>query len=341
MNKALSAAAAVVVVIIVFLVWNGTGGSGPRLLGDAGPALTSGSAAEYGSGGADTQGAEEPLAPAAVSLSEGDDPDEIVVLDPVLTDDRILGEAFVTALASLVKNELESGLGWRPNDLFLLGPGWWTDNINNKQLGKLEVARQSCRILKTRMARSNDADAFDPRIEKAESAFFNDATRYMLPSAEKKYREGVKALEAYRSALEEGDAVFHARSNNLYDLLGYYKDVLGSCQSTLVRQREVDGSGVSTFRADDYFYYARGVAEAVGTMGRALSADFREELEARNLMTLMNQALVSLEAAGTLEPWVVTNGAPDGVLANHRLNLSGYLADARQKLHSVRETLRK
>ncbi len=332
MNKALSAAAALVVVIIVFLVWNGTGGQSTTPAADGGPMVTDGS-------GTDTP--VDPLAPVAISQSEGDDPDEIVVTDPIPADNRVLGEPFVASLASLVKDELDSGLGWRPNDLFLIGPGWWTDNVNNKQLGKLEVARQTCRILKTRMSRSNDADAFDPRIENAESALFNDATRYMLPSAEKKYREGVKSLEAYQAALRDGTAVFHARSNNLYDLLGYYKDVLGSCQAMLVRQREPDGSPVSTFRADDYFYYSRGVAEAVATMGRAVTQDFREELETRNLMGLMNQALVSLEAAAALEPWVVTNGAPDGILANHRLNLSGYVADARQKLHSVRETLKK
>lgn len=321
MSRFLAAAAAVIVVIIIIAVWRaGPGGSDPSSAG-----LTTDEAAE--------------IAPVPVARGEGGDADDVVMVEKPVSDNRVLGATVAFTMADIVDEELNSGLGWRPNDLFLIGPGWWTDNINHVQLGKLEVARQSCRILKTRMARNDDADVFDTRLEQAESALFNDPTRYMLPSAEKKYREGVKAIRAYGEALDGGDAVFRARSNNLYDLLGYYKDVLGSCHSTLVRERESDGSTVSTFKADDYFYYSKGVADAVARMGRAIERDFKEEVTARSLKPLLNQALLVLEKGATLEPWVVTNGAADGLLANHRLNMSGYIADARQKLHAVRETL--
>ena len=276
-----------------------------------------------------------------VARGEGDDDDDMLLSPEPVVGDRVVGSAFAATLADILDEELQSGLGWRPNDLFLIGPGWWTDNVNNTQLGKLEVVRQTCRILKTRIARVDDSSAFDARIEKAESAFFNDATRYMLPSAEKKYREGVAAIRGYAEGLTDDTSLFQARSNNLYDLLGYYKDVLGSCHSTLVRRHEPDGSRVSTFKADDYFHYAAGVADAIGRMGRAIEVDFHEELASRNLLDLNDQALVSLERGASLEPCVVTEGDADGVLANHRLNLSGYVADARQKLHSVRETLKK
>ncbi len=276
-----------------------------------------------------------------VGRGEGDDDDDVLLAQMPAVGDRVVGSAFAATLADILDEELHSGLGWRPNDLFLIGAGWWTDNVNNKQLGKLEVVRQTCRILKTRIARVDDSSAFDARIEKAESAFFNDATRYMLPSAEKKYREGVAAIRDYAEGLSDDASLFQARSNNLYDLLGYYKDVLGSCHSTLVRRHEPDGSRVSTFKADNYFYYAAGVADAIARMGRAIEIDFREELATRSLIDLNDQALLSLERGASLEPCVVTEGNADGVLANHRLNLSGYVADARQKLHSVRETLKK
>lgn len=277
----------------------------------------------------------------ALSRSEGDDADGVVVLNLPAADSRVVGDAFVDALASILGEELSSFWGWRPNDLGLIGPGWWTDNVNNIQLGKLEVTRQSCRILKTRMARFNDTDAFNRDLEQAESAFFNDAQKWMLPSAEKKFREGVVSVEAYRASLATGNATFHPRSDHLYDLLGYYKDILGSCHALLVRQQEVDGSAVSMFRTDDYFYYSLGVVQALHALSQATLVDFREELDSRSLAALTQQALASLARGAVVEPCLVTNGDADGILANHRLNLAGYVADARQKLHSVRETLKK
>ncbi len=323
MNKLLGVAAVAVVLILLLAVWRAES----PLPGQEGAGA-----------GAPAQTTDEVI---PVARGEGDDADDMVLSAAPPANDRLVGSAFATTLADIIDEELGSGLGWRPNDLFLIGPGWWTDNVNNKQLGKLEVVRQTCRILKTRIARVDDSSAFDGRVEKAESAFFNDATRFMLPSAEKKYREGVAGIRDYGRGLAEESALFQARSNNLYDLLGYYKDVLGSCHSTLVRRHEADGSTVSTFRADDYFYYAVGVSDATGRMGEAIKIDFREELESRNLIELMDQALASLTRGAALRPWVVTEGAADGLLANHRLNLSGYVADARQKLHSVRETLKK
>jgi hypothetical protein len=35
----------------------------------------------------------------------------------------------------------------------------------------------------------------------------------------------------------------------------------------------------------------------------------------------------------------VLDGAPDGIFANHRRNLDGYISEARQKMYSIREEL--
>jgi hypothetical protein len=328
MNPRTKKIAAVVVIVLVLLflallvMRMGGGGSAPAPLGPVGAS---------------------PAAPGTPGLTpaEGDEPDDVIVVPVPPRDDRLVGEAFVSSVRGILEEELSSALGWRPNDLPLVGPGWWTDNVNNRQLGKLEVVRHSCRILKTRLARFDDSDAFRPELERAESAFFNDATRWALPSAEKKLREGCGGLREYEESIADGRALFHTRSTSLYDLLGYYKDVLGSCHSILIRQQEADGADVSTFRTDDYFYYSRGVVEALHVMVSAIATDFHEELEARSLLDLTGQALGSLQRGAELEPCLVTNGDLDGLLANHRLNLAGFVADARQKLHSVRETLKK
>ena len=42
-----------------------------------------------------------------------------------------------------------------------------------------------------------------------------------------------------------------------------------------------------------------------------------------------------------MAPLIVLDDSPDGIFANHRRNLDGYIVDARQKLYSIRAELEK
>jgi hypothetical protein len=42
-----------------------------------------------------------------------------------------------------------------------------------------------------------------------------------------------------------------------------------------------------------------------------------------------------------MNPFVILNGSPSGLFANHRRNLDIYLIEARQKMYSIREELEK
>jgi hypothetical protein len=57
------------------------------------------------------------------------------------------------------------------------------------------------------------------------------------------------------------------------------------------------------------------------------------------LKTLLNDAIDALGKAAVMKPLIVLNGSPDGILANHRRNLDGYVTEARQKMLSLREEL--
>jgi hypothetical protein len=49
----------------------------------------------------------------------------------------------------------------------------------------------------------------------------------------------------------------------------------------------------------------------------------------------------ALGRGALLKPVVVFDGSPDGLLANHRRNLDGFITEARQKMYSIREELEK
>lgn len=238
---------------------------------------------------------------------------------------QIRGIAFVEAIIRPLAYELDQrAWGWRPNDVVNL-----TDNINNFQLGVLEVTRRTAVNLAERISRTGSTAAFDRNLENAMNWFMVKADRYWFPSPESKYRDGLAELKVYREKLKRKEATFYTRPDNLIPLLAAFEDLLGSCDENLVKVEEEGGLPVSFFKADDYFYYAQGVAGAMGTILDAVLEDFQATLESRHGTELLHHAIASCRRAVEIKPWIVTEGSLSGVLANHRANMAAPISHAR------------
>ncbi len=248
---------------------------------------------------------------------------------------RPKGVAFVEAVIQPLDYELNQRFwGWRPNDILD-----FTDNINNFQLGVLEVTRRTTVILTERISRTGSTAAFDENLEKAMNWFMIKADRYWFPSPESKYKDGLKELKRYKDKLEKGEANFHTRTDNLIPLLTAYEDLLGSCEENLVKEKEAEGGPVSFFKADDYFFYAKGVATAMGTILEAVLEDFLVTIESRRGSDVLHHAIESCHHAAEIKPWMITNSSLSGVLANHRANLAAPMSHARFYIGVLIKTL--
>ncbi len=235
------------------------------------------------------------------------------------------GVAFIDAVIHPMNYELnERFWGWRPNDILN-----FTDNINNFQLGVLEVTRRTAVILAERISRTGSTASFDRNLQSAMNWFMIQADRYWFPSPESKYNAGLDEFREYRERLLKGKASFHTRADNLIPLLIAYEDLLGSCDENLVRVTEKDGSPVSHFQADDYFFYARGVASTMYTVLAAIETDFHNTLEARRGTEVLHHAIKSCHHAMEIHPIYITNSSLSGVLANHRANMAAPISHAR------------
>ncbi|MBW2019854.1 MAG: DUF2333 family protein [Deltaproteobacteria bacterium] len=245
------------------------------------------------------------------------------------------GVAFVEATISVLDHELnERFWGWRRNDILR-----FTDNVENMQLGVLEVVRRASVTLAERISRHGPTDVIDKNLENAMNWFMIKPDRYWLPSPEAKYNDGLKELRAYAQKLQRGEARFYTRPDNLIPLLVSFAELLGSCDENLVKTKEEDGSPVTWFHVDDYFYYAKGVAKAMGKILHAVEDDFSEVLKARHGVDLLEHAIHACHIAAELDPWLVTDAALDGILANHRANMAAPISHARYYLGVVIKTL--
>jgi hypothetical protein len=248
---------------------------------------------------------------------------------------KTLGVHFVEATISVLDYELnERFWGWRRNDLIR-----FTDNVENMQLGVLEVVRRVTVNLTERISRHGPSAAIESTLENAMNWLMIKPDRYWLPSAEEKYRDSLKELREYGQKLKRGESHFYNRTDNLIPLLLSLADLAGSCDENLVKAEEDDGSPVSWFKVDDYFYYSKGVARAMKEILHGVREDFSSVLESRRGVDLLNRAIHSCHVAAELEPWVVTDAPLDGILANHRANMAAEISHVRYFLNALAKAL--
>jgi CBS domain-containing protein len=278
--------------------------------------------------------AEQP-APAAPGKTEAEAQKEPAHKAPEAEKPKAVGVAFVEAAIAPLNYELnERFYGWRPNDILN-----FTDNVNNFQLGVLEVTRRTVVALTERISRTGATAAFDEDLENGMNWLMIKARKYWFPSPETKYNASLNALRAYIKKLEKGEAKFHTRTDNLIPLLMDFEDLLGSCEENLVKTKEDDGSSVSFFKADNYFFYAKGVASAMGTILEGVLEDFKPIIESRRGIDTIHHAIESCREAAEISPWIITDSSLGGILANHRANMAAPLSHARFYIGVLIKTL--
>ena len=255
--------------------------------------------------------------------------------DSQVHEPKAVGVHFVEATISVLEYELnERFWGWRRNDLIRL-----TDNVESIQLGVLEVVRRTSVILMEKMSRHGVSASIDPNLENAMNWLMIKPDKYWLPAAEEKYRASLEELREYANRLETGNAHFYVRTDTLIPLLLAFADLAGSCDENLVKKEEEDGSPVSWFRVDDYFYYSKGVAIAMSKILHAVREDFSGILVARQGVDLLNRAIHACHIAAELDPWLVTDAPLDGILANHRANMAAEISHVRYFLNALAKAI--
>ena len=256
----------------------------------------------------------------------------------------VSGEVFASTVIAIMEHELSGPTGWRPNDFVLWGHRLWADNNANRQLGTIQAIRESTRVLKDNLTKVSPT-TYDTNLVSAETAFRNDATKFWLPSAENKFREGIAALREYVRGLKTTPPTskpLNRRNVELIRLFMSWTDLLGDAHANLFKQQEDDGTPLRMWRTDDYFYHAQGFAHVIQHLALAVKREYESEFVDRpTVVSLLDEVAGALGQAATLKPLIVLDSSPAGLFANHRRNLDAYVVEARQKMYSIREELEK
>jgi len=252
------------------------------------------------------------------------------------------GEIYASTLAAIMDHELRGGFGWRPNDFFLWGPHVTADNNADRQLGIIMAVRETMRVFKDHLTKIS-SNEYDEDLVTADTDFRNDATKWALPSAERKYSDGVDHLRLYVAGLHKvppQSSLLNQRNIELLRLFQAWTDLLGDAHAMLYQSHKPDGSPIHSWDDDDYFYHAQGYAHVMYYMMKALKREYSQTQKTKPVLaTLFDETIDALGKAAMMKPLIVFNGSPDGIFANHRRNLDAYISEARQKMYSIREEL--
>jgi hypothetical protein len=267
-------------------------------------------------------------------------------IDQVFPPDKPVppGEIYASTLAAIMDHELHTGFGWRPNDFFLWGPKVGADNNSDRQLGIIQAIRETTRVFKDHLTKVS-SNQYDPNLVIADTDFRNDAEKWILPSPEGKYDDGIAHLRAYIAGLHTtppSSRELNTRAVELVRLVQTWTDLLGDAHANLYRATKDDGSPVHSWDCDHYFYHSQGYVHVMYHMMQALEREYAGQLKDDPVLkTMFDESIDALGKAAVLKPLIVMDGSPDGLFANHRRNLDAYINEARQKMYSIREELQR
>jgi len=263
----------------------------------------------------------------------------------------VTGSTTTEALIQVAETLLDKPGGYLSNDI--LPHRLWLDNMPNWEFGVLVQVRDMTRVMRRDMSRSQSQSEDDRDLMRAEPQFNFDNKSWAIPATEREYRRGIDALKRYQDRLQNGEARFFARADNLNYWLGDVHNRLGAMSQQLSQSVGRDllstngAAGAVEQRAktpwmkiDDVFYEARGGCWALIHLLKAAEHDFADVLEKKNALMSFRQVIQELEATQeTVWSPMILNGSGFGVLANHSLVMANYISRANAALLDLRQLL--
>ena len=172
-------------------------------------------------------------------------PDVFWVNQQINGERPVVGYSTTDTLIRVAETLLKKQGGYMSNDR--MPPSVFLDNMPNWELGVLQQVRDLARVIRNDYSRSQSQSIEDSDISVAEPKFFFDNNSWILPRSESEYRDAIEGFVSYRDRLagiNEPDAQFFARADNLREWLAQVEKRLGSLSRRL-------GASVATTRINE------------------------------------------------------------------------------------------
>jgi hypothetical protein len=252
-------------------------------------------------------------------------------------------KAIATAI-TLIEREANR---WAPN-LPFWHPGSVLTYMPNYQTGMMYAISRFAVEAGDQLGRTRGSSAIDPDLDKAAGLLKTEGTRWYLSGgsillqkpSHHLYLDGAQALRRYNERLAMGNAVYDKRADNLIALLQRISADLGAASAALDKRTMESNAGYFDSQADDLFMNVKGRVYAYYMLLRDVGVDFNAVIADKETTEIWSQMLASLKVAAKMYPYIVANGAQDGLFVPSHLSAQGfYLLRARTQLKEAADAL--
>lgn len=272
--------------------------------------------------------------------------DDEVTLEPAAEVSPGSSSKAVATAITLIERESDR---WAPNKPFW-HPAAALSYMPNFQTGMMYAISRFAVELGDQLGRTRGSSAIDPDLDKAAGLLKTEPTRWFLSGgsilmskpSDHLYLEGAKALRSYNERLAGGNAVYDRRADNLIALLNRISADLGASSAALDKRTLESNAGYFDSQADDLFMNIKGRVYGYYMLLRDVGTDFDAVIGDKQVAPIWAQMMGSLRVAADMFPFVVANGAQDGLLVPSHLSAQGfYLLRARTQMKEVADALAK
>ena len=238
---------------------------------------------------------------------------------------------------------------WAPNKPFW-HPAAALSYMPNFQTGMMYAISRFAVELGDQLGRTRGSSAIDPDLDKAAGLLKTEPTRWFLSGgsilmskpSDHLYLEGAEALRRYNQRLSDGNAVYDRRADNLIALLERISADLGASSAALDKRTLESNAGYFDSQADDLFMNIKGRVYGYYMLLRDVGVDFDAVIGDKQAAPIWAQMMGSLKVAAEMYPFIVANGAQDGLIVPSHLSAQGfYLLRARTQMKEVADALTK
>jgi hypothetical protein len=263
--------------------------------------------------------------------------------------------AIVAVTAGLIDMEVNQNTWISSAPLYKLGffgIDWdhtpWLDNKASFQRGVNQAVRRTTIELVDSLARVRGTSGTNAQLQEARQDMQYDESSWYVslspfgfrtptPSV---YQTAIGHLNTFNTELGQCKSTFDGRSDNLLEFIDRISNDLGNTSNILKERSANYNAGWFDTRADDRFWFAYGQLYGYYGILSAARVDFSETIRERNLAALWNTMLGRYRDALDIQPWIISNGAEDGMLMPSHLATQGfYLLNARTSLTEIRDVL--
>lgn len=221
------------------------------------------------------------------------------------------------------------------------------DNKASFQRGINQAVRRTTTELADNLGRVRTTSQIDGDLQDARGNMqFDEETWYfgLNPFGPKTptpsyYRDAITKLRSFNDRLQNCQAVFDARSDNLKNYLDRIASDIGSTSALLKDRAENYNAGFFDLRADDRFWFAYGQLYAYYGFIKAAEADFEDVIKQRNLASLWQTMDAQFASALKVQPMIIANSREAGLFASHLTTMGFYILRVRSNMVEISNVL--